>query len=75
MKKLLTVVCLSGLLSVPSVVFAEEDGGATWYGSLRVGVTSSATAGVADGGSRWGVKGSSEVSEGLTANITSRVQD
>ena len=63
MKKLLTVVCLSGLLSVPSVVFAE----AGWYGSLRVGVTSSGTAGLADGGSRFGVRGSSEVSEGLTA--------
>ena len=34
MKKLLTVVCLSGLLSVPSVVFAE----ASWYGSLRSGI-------------------------------------
>ena len=34
MKKLLTVVCLSGLLSVPSVVFAE----ASWYGSLRAGI-------------------------------------
>ena len=108
MKKLLTLVCLLGLLSVPSVVFAEgpcapgemsEDAsaeemmeakqaamnsaectrsrvsavesamasGAVWYGSLRVGVTSSATAGLADGGSRFGVMGSSEVSEGLTA--------
>ena len=27
MKKLLTVVCLSGLLSVPSVVFAEGQPG------------------------------------------------
>ena len=63
MKKLLTVVCLSGLLSVPSVVFAE----ASWYGSLRSGIKASATTGVSDGGSRWGIKGSSEVSEGLTA--------
>ena len=63
MKKLLTVVCLSGLLSVPSVVFAE----ASWYGSLRAGISSSGQAGVADGGSRWGIMGSSEVSEGLTA--------
>ena len=63
MKKLLTVVCLSGLLSVPSVVFAE----ANWYGSLRAGINSSGTTGVADGGSRFGVSGSSEVSEGLTA--------
>ena len=68
MKKLLTVVCLSGLLSVPSVVFAE----ASWYGSLRAGIISNDTAGVSDGfkgfpTSRWGIKGSSEVSEGLTA--------
>ena len=63
MKKLLTVVCLSGLLSVPSVVFAE----ASWYGSLRSGIKASGTTGVSDGGSRWGIKGSSEVSEGLTA--------
>jgi hypothetical protein len=66
MKKLLTVVCLSGLLSVPSVVFAE----ASWYGSLRAALKSSDTAGLADGGSRWGVKGSSEVAEGLTAVYT-----
>ncbi len=69
MKKLLTVVCLSGLLSVPSVVFAE----ASWYGSLRAGISSSGTVGVSDGwgapfnSSRWGIKGTSEVSEGLTA--------
>ena len=67
MKKLLTVVCLSGLLSVPSVVFAQEDGGPSWYGTLHTGITSSATAGVVDGGSKWGIRGSSEVSEGLTA--------
>ena len=63
MKKLLTIVCLSGLLSVPSVVFAE----ASWYGSLRAGIKTSDTTGVANAGSRWGVKGSSEISEGLTA--------
>ena len=63
MKKLLTVVCLSGLLSVPSVVFAE----ASWYGSLRAGINVAGTTGVANGGSRWGIRGSSEVSEGLTA--------
>ena len=48
MKKLLTVVCLSGLLSVPSVVFAQEDGGPSWYGTLHTGITSAATAGVVD---------------------------
>ena len=63
MKKLLTIVCLSGLLSVPSVVFAE----ASWYGSLRAGINSSGTTGVSSAGSRWGIRGSSEVSEGLTA--------
>ena len=56
-------------LSVPSVIFAEDEGGASWYGSLRGGVE---FGGGADGqfgsyGSRWGIKGSSEVSEGLTA--------
>ena len=50
-------------MSVPSVVFAE----ASWYGSLRAGIKASSTTGVANGGSRWGIMGSSEVSEGLTA--------
>ena len=52
-------------LSVPSVIFAD----ASWYGSLRGGVE---LGGDADGrfsttGSRWGIKGSTEVSEGLSA--------
>ena len=56
-------------MSVPSVIFAEDEGGASWYGSLRGGVE---FGGGADGqfgsyGSRWGIKGTSEVSEGLTA--------
>ena len=52
-------------LSLPSVVLAE----ASWYGSLRAGWESNAAgqAGVVDNGSRWGIKGSSEVSEGLSA--------
>ncbi len=53
-------------LSVPSVVFAE----ASWYGSLRAGILSQdGQTGVGDiySTSRWGIKGSSEVSEGLTA--------
>ena len=51
-------------LSAPSVVSAE----ATWYGSLRVGVSShDSDTKFADGGSRWGIKGSNEISEGLTA--------
>ncbi len=51
-------------LSAPSVVSAE----ATWYGSLRAGVSShDSDTKFADGGSRWGIKGSNEISEGLTA--------
>ena len=65
MKKLFTVSLLAGLLSMPSIVFAE----ASWYGSIRGGVEfgGGADAKFQDGGSRWGIKGSSEVSEGLTA--------
>ncbi len=65
MKKLLTVSLLGVLLSIPSVVFAE----ASWYGSIRTGIESNSenSTGVADFASRWGVQGSSEVSEGLTA--------
>ena len=64
MKKLLLVLGLSVALSAPSVVSAE----ATWYGSLRVGVSShDSDTKFADGGSRWGIKGSSEISDGLTA--------
>ena len=37
------------------------------FGSVRTGVESSGNTGVADFTSRWGVQGSSEVSEGLTA--------
>ena len=65
MKKLLTVSLLGVLLSIPSVVFAE----ASWYGSIRAGIESddSNNSGVAGFASRWGIRGSSEVSEGLTA--------
>ena len=65
MKKLITVSLLGALLSIPSVVFAE----ASWYGSIRTGVASNDEnmTGVQDFGSRWGIRGSSEVSEGLTA--------
>ena len=56
-------------LSVPSVIFAADDDGASWYGSLRGGVQfkSGEDAQYYDGSSRWGIKGSNEVSEGLTA--------
>ena len=52
-------------LSVPSVVFAE----ATWYGSLRGGlhVGGGGDGQFFDGGSRWGIKGSAEAGDGLTA--------
>ena len=52
-------------LSAPSVVFAE----ASWYGSLRGGLHSGSGGDgqFFDGGSRWGIKGSAEASEGLTA--------
>ena len=74
MKKSFLVVLLAGLLSIPSAVFAE----ASWYGSIRAGWTSASGpkdttaeghkgAGVSQFGSRWGIKGTSEVSDGLSA--------
>ena len=69
MKKLLTIVCLSGLLSVPSVVLGAEMAGPSLYGSFRTGLTfGSGDASVGDFTSRWGFKGSHEVAEGLTAS-------
>ena len=60
----MAILVFAGVLSVPSAVFAE----ASWYGSLRAGVMSSdSNVKVFDGGSRWGVKGSHEAGEGLTA--------
>ncbi len=57
-------------LSIPSAVLAE----ASWYGSIRAGWTSESGskaaptgAGVKQFGSRWGIKGASEVSDGLSA--------
>lgn len=53
-----------GILSIPSAVFAE----ASWYGSLRAGIQSSGSKlSVFDGHSRWGIRGSAEAGEGLTA--------
>ena len=65
MRKLLFTLALAGTLSVPSVVFAE----ATWYGSLRAGVQIGGgnDASLFDGFSRWGIRGSVEAGEGLTA--------
>ena len=60
----MAILVLAGVLSVPSVVFAE----ANWYGSLRAGVMSSdSNTKVFDGGSRWGIRGSHEAGEGLSA--------
>lgn len=51
-------------MSIPSVLLAD----ANWYGSLRGGVEfGGGETNFYDGASRWGIKGSNEVSEGLTA--------
>ena len=52
-------------MSVPSVIFAD----ANWYGSLRGGVAfgEGKDTRFADGNSRWGIKGSNELTDGLTA--------
>ncbi len=52
-------------MSIPSVIFAD----ANWYGSLRgvVEVGGGNDAKLADTGSRWGIKGTSEISDGLSA--------
>ena len=64
MKKQLIAVGLAGLLTIPAVSF-----GAELYGSFRTGLTfGSGDASVADFTSRWGFRGSYEVSEGLTAS-------
>ena len=58
-----------GQLSVPSVVLGAEMAGASLYGSFRAGLEfGSGDASVSNYGSRWGIKGSHEVSEGLTAS-------
>ena len=65
MKKILIVFGLVGILGSPSVVFAE----ATWYGSFRGGVESAGgSTHMKSFYSRWGVRGSNEVAEGLVAN-------
>ena len=69
MKKQLIAVGLAGLLTIPAVSFSAEMGGASLYGSFRTGLTfGSGDASVGDFTSRWGFKGSHEVSEGLTAS-------
>ena len=65
MKKLMAILVLAGVLSIPSAVFAE----ASWYGSLRAGVESSGgNIGIVDVGSRWGIRGTVEAGEGITAS-------
>ena len=69
MKKQLIAVGLAGLLTIPAVSFGAEMAGPGLYGSFRTGLSfGSGDASVADIGSRWGFKGSHEVSEGLTAS-------
>ncbi len=64
-------------LSIPSVVLAE----ASWYGSIRGGWESNTGGGEESGydsfGSRWGIKGESEVSDGLAAvyKFETRISD
>ena len=51
-------------MTAPSVVLAE----ATWYGSFRTGIdSSSGNTTIADFGSRFGVRGSNELSDGLSS--------
>ena len=68
MKKQLIAVGLAGLLTIPAVSFSQEMAGPGLYGSFRTGVQfGSGDSDVIDLTSRWGIKGSHEVSEGLTA--------
>ena len=69
MKKQLIAVGLAGLLTIPAVSFGAEMAGPSLYGSFRTGlVFGDGDSKVADIGSRWGIKGSHEVAEGLTAS-------
>ena len=64
MKKKLLALALAGLLTAPSVVLAQ----ATWYGSFRAGIDANkGNTTLNSFGSRWGVKGSNEISDGLSA--------
>ena len=69
MKKQLIAVGLAGLLTIPAVSFGAEMAGPSLYGSFRTGlIFGDGDSDVSDIGSRWGIKGSHEVSEGLTAS-------
>ena len=68
MKKQLIAVGLAGLLTIPAVSFGAEMAGPSLYGSFRTGIIfGDGDSNVSDIVSRWGIKGSHEVSEGLTA--------
>ena len=69
MKKQLIAVGLAGLLTIPAVSFSAEMAGPSLYGSFRTGISvGDGDSNVSDFTSRWGIKGSHEVSEGLTAS-------
>ena len=69
MKKQLIAVGLAGLLTIPAVSFSAEMAGPSLYGSFRAGLSfGSGDPSVSNYGSRWGIQGSHEVSEGLTAS-------
>ena len=69
MKKQLIAVGLAGLLTIPAVSFGAEMAGPSLYGSFRTGIIfGDGDSNVSDIVSRWGIKGSHEVSEGLTAS-------
>ena len=69
MKKQLIAVGLAGLLTIPAVSFGAEMAGPSLYGSFRTALQfgGGEDERVRDVGSRWGIKGSHEVAEGLTA--------
>ena len=70
MKKQLIAVGLAGLLTIPAVSFGAEMAGPSLYGSFRTGLFfgGDADESIGDIGSRWGITGSHEVAEGLTAS-------
>ena len=70
MKKQLIAVGLAGLLTIPAVSFGAEMAGPSLYGSFRTGLFfgGDEDESIGDIGSRWGITGSHEVAEGLTAS-------
>ena len=70
MKKQLIAVGLAGLLTIPTVSYSAEMAGAKFVRLIqdRTRLLVHGDASVGDFTSRWGFKGSHEVSEGLTAS-------